>query len=140
MKDMTWTFYQNKTDMLKSGLSKDFGIKVDTDIVNPAVDTIGAFARDNSIVKYDAVELKAIADCRKWVKPLTMPIFDKPHGHMKGHMCIARMVRVLAQLEPGWVSIDIDEDGDADGCCEARHLLPLESMPAWEGGCTPMAL
>lgn len=137
---MSWTFYQNKTDMVKSGLAKGFGIEVDTDIVNPRTDTIGAFAKDGSIVKYDRVELKVIAEGRKWVKPLMMPLFDKPHGQSKGHMCIARILRVLERLEEGWVSVDIDEDGAADGCCEEKDLLPLDKMPFWVSGCTPMKL
>ena len=135
-----WTFYQNKTDMTLSKLSKGHGIEIDTDIVNPKFNTIGAFARDNSIVSYDASDVRAIADARKWVNQLKMPLFDSPGGSQIGHMCIARMVTVLSPLSAGWVSIDIDEDGDPNGCCESRFLSPLAIMPRWMPGCAPMPL
>jgi hypothetical protein len=135
-----WTLYQNKTDMIRSGLSRGHGIEVDTDIINPAVDTIGSFRGDGKIAKYDSAEMQIIADSRKWVNQLKMPLFDKPGGSNTGHVCIARMVRVLDTLENGWVSVDIDEDGQPNGCCEAKYLAPLTMMPEWGRGCTSMQL
>jgi Domain of unknown function (DUF1906) len=134
-----WTSYQNKTDMIRSGLSRGHGIEIDTDIVNPNVATIGAFGRDGTIAQYDSAELKIIADSRKWVNELRVPLFDKPGGSPTGHVCIARMVRVLAALANDWVSVDIDEDGQPNGCCEAKYLAPLK-MPEWSKGCSPMPL
>jgi Rv2525c-like, glycoside hydrolase-like domain len=136
-----WTFYQNKTDMTKSGLSKGHGIEVDTDIVNPKFDSVGAFDRQGTLIKYEKASVQAVADARRWVNRLSMPLFDKPGGTRIGHMCIARMVRVLAPAaESGWVSIDIDEDGQPNGFCEAKHLATLSNMPEWVSGCQPMPL
>jgi hypothetical protein len=135
-----WTLYQNKTDMVRSGLSRGHGIEVDTDIVNPNADTIGAFRRDGTIARYDKAEMQIIADGRKWANQLEVPLFDRPGGSQTGHVCIARMVRILDTLENGWVSIDTDEDGQPDGCCEAKYLSPLTNMPEWSRGCAPMPL
>lgn len=140
MNDGDWTFYQNKTDMEKSGLSKGYGIEVDTDFINPKFDTIGAFDASGALVKYDKQEVNAIAQARRWVKPLRMPLLDKPQGREIGHMCVARSVRVLDETQNGWAQIDIDEDGQANGYCEAKHLLPLNQMPVWIKGCQPMPL
>lgn len=139
MNSGNWTFYQNKTDMKRSGLSKGHGIEVDTDIVNPKFDTIGAFDKDGTLVKYKQQDVEAIANARKWVNRLQMPLLDSPNGQPKGHMCIARMVHVLS-AENGWALVDIDEDGQSDGYCLEQHLSPLAQMPEWTSGCSPMPL
>lgn len=135
-----WTFYQNKTDMTKSGLARGHGVEVDTNIVNPKFDTIGAFGRDGTIAKYEKGEVEAIASARKWVSRDELAIFDEPNGSKTGHMCIARMVRVLKHIDANWVEVDIDEDGAADGVCEVGFLSPLAEMPEWTSRCKPMAL
>src|SRR4051794_15327352 len=102
-----WTFYQNKTDMRKSDLSRGHGIEVDTDIVNPANSTIGAFDRAGNLVSYPKEDLDAIATMRMWVNQKETTLFDRPGGSKVGHMCIARMVRVISKVDANWVTIDI---------------------------------
>lgn len=140
MNDKLWTFYQNKTDMTKSGLSDGRGYKVDTNFVNPKFDTIGAFRKDGTPVKYDRTEVGLIASQRKWVNISELPIFDRPHGTKVTHMCIARMVRVLSDIDQDWVNVDIDEDGEANGVCEKKYLSPLDKMPKWTNVCSPVSL
>lgn len=135
-----WTMYQNKTDMRSSELSKGHGIDVDTDIVSPTSNTIGAFDQHGNIAMYAPADVQAIAAARMWVNQAQMPIFDAPGGHQIGHMCIARMVTVLARVNVDWVSVDINEDGRSEGVCQLRSLSPLQAMPAWTPGCTPIPL
>jgi hypothetical protein len=135
-----WTIYQNKTDMKRTKLSLGGVLEIDTDILNPSFETMGAFAKDNSIVRHERTQLQTIVDKRRWVNDLSMLLFDKPGGVQVGHMCVARTVRIISDLGDGWVSIDIDEDGDEDGCCKSASLSAFDKMPLWRKGCAPMDL
>jgi len=143
MNSEDWTFYQNKTNIQNSALARNMGqeIKLDTDFINPkAGNTIGAFNKDGSIKTYSSEKIEKVGSARFWVKSKRAKLFDRPNGTYNGrYMCIARMVHVLEEVD-GWVKVDVDEDGIAEGYCKMSDLSPLEQMPWWTSGCRPQAL
>lgn len=131
-----WTMYQNKTNIDKSGLTRDLGqvLHIDTDIVNPLWgDSIGAFKRDGSEMRYAPGRLTMIAAARMWVTADRLDVFDTPNGAVVDHICIARTVHVL-NMTGDWALVDTDEDGIADGYCRHAGLAPLSEMPQWRPG------
>ncbi|MBP1853322.1 glycoside hydrolase domain-containing protein [Rhizobium halophytocola] len=134
-----WTFFQNKTEVGQSALTRDVGqaVRIDTSIVNPAAgNSIGAFKRDGTIKTYGAAKLETIAAHRKWVNVPRLEILDRPQGRPVGHSCVARTIHVLSESD-GWAEVDRDEDGLSDGYCRSGDLAPLAEMPRWKRGCVP---
>ena len=142
MNSGAWTLYQCKTDVQKSSLSRDMGqeVKLDVDFINPlAKPTIGAFNKDGSEKTYAPDRIRTIAERRLWVNADTVNLHKTPGGAVVGHMCIARIVHVLA-YEGDWAKVDIDEDGIENGYCLKSQLAPLASMPKYNRACTPHKL
>lgn len=132
--DNKWTFYQNKTEVDFSGWTKPFKMQIDTNIVNPKANTIGAFNGDGTLATYDTAESELILSRRMWVKPVQLDVYDKPRGRIVGRVCSAKLLHVLS-IDDGWASLDINEDGEEEGYCKAELLLPFSQMPQYRAGC-----
>ena len=134
-----WTLYQNKTQIEDSPIMSGGGVPIDTNIVNPGFNTIGAFNRNGQRIGYDPAQVALNYDRRMFVAATELNVRDRPGGGVIAHMCIARTVHVLA-LSNGWAEIDTNEDGRADGYVSAEFLRPMNQMPAYVSGCRPLAL
>lgn len=134
-----WTIYQNKTQIEDSPIMSAGGVPIDTNILNPRFNTIGAFNRDGHMILYDQTYAQASYDRRMFVAATQLNIRDRPGGHVVSHMCICRTVHVLG-IDDGWAMVDTNEDGRADGYCSAEYLRPLHQMPAYVSGCRPLAI
>lgn len=134
-----WHIFQNKTQIESNRYMSAGGIPIDTDILNSRYDSIGAFDRHGSVVRYDSATVRQIYDRRMFVTATQLNIRERPHGRVTSHVCVARTVHVLS-IENGWARLDLDEDGRADGYCSAEFLVPLHQMPAYVRGCTPERL
>ncbi len=134
-----WHLYQNKTQIEGNPIMSAGGVPIDTNILNPRFNTIGAFDRHGNVVGYDPIRLQISYDRRMFVGATQLNVRDRPNGTVVAHLCVARTVHVLA-IDDGWAMIDIDEDGRADGWCSAEYLRPLNQMPAYVGGCAPLAV
>lgn len=136
MNNKKWHIYQNKTQVQYSEWTKKYGVNIDTNILNPTFNTIGAFKKDGSLVTYNKSETDLIASKRMWVKAQRLPILNRPlDGQEVKYICVARMVHVIGDIRDGWALVDIDEDGKPEGYCDARQLLPLSEMPEYKSGC-----
>lgn len=134
-----WTLYQNKTQIEDSPIMSAGGVPIDTNILNPRFDTIGAFNRDGHMIVHDRSWTQLSYDRRMFVTATELNIRDRPNGRVVAHMCISRTVHVLG-VENGWALVDTNEDGLADGYCSADFLEPLNRMPAYVSGCRPLAI
>ena len=134
-----WHLYQNKTQIEDSPIMSAGGVPIDTNILNPRFDSIGAFDRYGTRVSYDRAKLQFRYDRRMFVSATELNVRDRPGGNVIAHLCIARTVHVLG-IEAGWALIDTNEDGRADGYCSAEYLQPLHRMPAYVNGCRPLAM
>lgn len=134
-----WTLYQNKTQIEDSPIMSAGGIPIDTDILNPRFNSIGAFDGQGRVVGYDPTQVQLTYETRRFVDATQLNVRDRPNGSVVAHMCIARTVHVLG-IEHGWAHIDTNEDGRGDGYCSAEYLKPLNQMPAYVSGCRLAAL
>jgi hypothetical protein len=134
-----WTLFQNKTQIEDSSIMSAGGVPIDTNILNPRYQTIGAFDRSGSRVDYDPATVQLAYDRRMFVTADQLNIRERPNGRVVAHMCVARTVHVLS-VSDGWARVDTNEDGRADGYCRTEDLRPLHQMPAYERGCTPLAV
>src|SRR5690606_13079889 len=62
-----WTLYQNKTQIEDSPIMSAGGVPIDTNIINPRFDTIGAFNRDGYLIAYDRGFSQASYNSRMFV-------------------------------------------------------------------------
>lgn len=134
-----WTLYQNKTQIEDSPIMSAGGVPIDTNVLNPSFNTIGAFDRNGDRVGYDPMQVALNYERRMFVHATELNVRESPGGRVLSHMCIARTVHVLG-VENGWARIDTNEDGRADGYVSAEFLRPLHQMPAYVSGCQPLAL
>ena len=134
-----WHLYQNKTQIEDSPIMSAGGVPIDTNILNPRFNSIGAFDQFGNRIAYDPIRLRISYDRRMFVSATRLNVRDRPNGAVIGHMCVARTVHVL-DVDDGWAMIDINEDGRADGFCSTDHLRPLHQMPAYVSGCTLAAV
>ena len=134
-----WHLYQNKTQIEDSPIMSAGGVPIDTNILNPRYNSIGAFDRYGNRIGYDPIHLQISYDRRMFVTATQLNVRDRPGGTVIAHLCVARTVHVL-DVSDGWAMIDIDEDGRADGYCSVSYLRPMNQMPAYVSGCTPLAV
>jgi hypothetical protein len=134
-----WHLYQNKTQIEDSPIMSAGGIPIDTNVLNPRYNSIGAFDRYGNRVVYDPITLQINYDRRMFVSATQLNVRDRPNGNVIAHMCVARTVHVL-DVSDGWAMIDTNEDGLADGFCSMSHLRPLHQMPAYVSGCQPLSV
>ena len=134
-----WTLYQNKTQIEDSPIMSAGGVPIDTNVLNPRFDTIGAFNGEGYMIAYNPAWTRHSYDRRMFVAATELNVRDRPSGRVTGHMCICRTVHVL-DIDQGWARIDTNEDGLADGYCSAEYLKPLDQMPTYVSGCRPLAI
>jgi hypothetical protein len=136
-----WTIYQNKTQIESSSIMSAGGVPIDTDILNPRFDSIGAFDRWGNIVRYDPAQTQLTYDRRMFVTADQFNVRERArsNGHVVGHLCVARTVHVLS-ISDGWAQVDTNEDGRPDGYVSAEYLRPLHQMPEYVRGCVPEGL
>jgi hypothetical protein len=138
-----WHLFQQSDRYWFGGNQCPSGLDVDTDIQNPRVTDIGAFAKSGSYL-VDPGRTRAIFNARavatKTVpiytqKDATSPIIQKKrckNGKWVTESNINRnnSVRVLSD-DGTWLSVDVDEDGVADGyVLKAGNFVPsIKNMP-----------
>lgn len=134
-----WTLYQNKTQIERSPHMSAGGVPIDTNVLHPRFDSIGAFDRDGYRITYDRARVQMNYDRRMFVAATELNIRERPGGRVLSQMCVARTVHVLG-IDNGWALVDTNEDGRPDGYCSAEYLRPLHQMPAYVRGCTPVPI
>jgi hypothetical protein len=134
-----WTLYQNKTQIEDSPIMSGGGIPIDTNVLNPRFNSIGAFDAHGSVIGYDPTQVQLAYESRYFVDATELNVRDRPNGSVVTHMCVARTVHVLG-IEHGWAHVDTNEDGRGEGYCSTDYLRPLNQMPAYVSGCTSAAL
>ncbi len=134
-----WTLYQNKTQIEDSPIMSAGGIPIDTDVLNPLFNSIGAFNAHGNVIAYDPTQVQLAYQSRMFVDATELNVRSRPNGSVVTHMCVARTVHVLG-VEHGWAHIDVNEDGRGEGYCSVDYLRPLNQMPAYVSGCSNAAV
>lgn len=132
-----WMLYQNRTQIEGNPIMSAGRVPIDANILNPIYDSVGAFAKDGTMVRYDLARLRTNYDRRRWVNVNQLNVRERPDGRVVSQLCSARTVHVL-DTKRGWCHIDTDEDGRPDGWCRADYLVPMERMPEFIRGCQPL--
>ncbi|MFY9785773.1 MAG: glycoside hydrolase domain-containing protein [Pseudolabrys sp.] len=129
-----WHLFQNQVDRRWFGPPGKCanGLDVDTNLQNPKVSSIGAWGAE----EVDGSRNQKIFDQRRFAIRTTSVVQESGGG--SGQSCKSdnrvprnANVRILDQAG-GWSSVDVDEDGNADGRIKASDLTPsLATMPPW---------
>jgi len=133
-----WHLFQNQVDRRWFGAPGKCanGLDVDTNIQNPSVSSIGAWG----VGEVDTSRNQKIFDQRRFALRATPVVQDTAEagGFADGQNCKSgnsvprnSNVRILGQ-SGAWCSVDIDEDGNADGRIKTSDLTSsLATMPPW---------
>lgn len=134
-----WHLYQNKVQIESNPIMSAGRVPIDTNIINPRFDSVGAFDRRGDRVRYDPARLRIAYERRMFVAANQLNVREKPEGRVIAQLCSARTVHVL-RISNGWAQVDLEEDGRANGWCCADYLRPIHEMPDYTPGCSPMAV
>jgi len=128
-----WHLFQNQVDRHWFGPPGkcSMGLDVDTNIQNPTVSSIGAWGAG----EVNKSRNQKIFDQRRFAIRATPVVQDggKDRQGCKPDKSVPRnaSVRILAQ-SGAWCSVDVDEDGNADGQVKTADLTSnLATMPPW---------
>lgn len=128
-----WHLFQNQVDRRWFGPPGkcSMGLDVDTNIQNPTVSSIGAWGAG----EVNKSRNQKIFDQRRFAIRATPVVQDggKDRQGCKPDKSVPRnaSVRILAQ-SGAWCSVDVDEDGNADGQVKTADLTSnLATMPPW---------
>ena len=133
-----WHLFQNQVDRRWFGAPGKCsnGLDVDTNLQNPRVSSIGAWGAG----EVDTSRNQKIFDQRRFAVRVTPVVQESAGvgGFTDRQNCNDNSVprnanvRILGQSS-AWSSVDIDEDGNADGRIKTSDLTPnLATMPPWE--------
>ncbi len=125
-----WHLFQNQVDRRWFGAAGkcSTGLDVDTNLQNPKAASIGAWGAG----EVDSSRNQKIFDQRRFAIRATA-VESGGGGGCKADKSVPRNanVRILAQ-SAAWCSVDIDEDGHADGQVRTSDLTSnLATMPPW---------
>lgn len=133
-----WHLFQNQVDRRWFGAPGKcaLGADIDTNLQNPRVSSIGAWGAG----EVDAGRTQKIFDQRRFAVRTT-PVYRQSGGagglidrqNCNGNNQVLRNSTVRISLQSGgWSSVDIDEDGAADGhVLAADFTQDLKTMPPW---------
>lgn len=140
-----WHLFQNSLDRkwfnpVWKHAGKDRGLDLDTSVQNPRFATFGAWGagevpdertqaifRDRRFVKRHAVIYKA---ARADAGNAEYRVCKDTRSQARYMVEVGRNVRALSEAG-GWVHVDINEDGEGDGFCQAADLSEFSKMPAY---------
>jgi hypothetical protein len=133
-----WHLFQNQVDRRWFGPPGkcSTGLDVDTNVQNPKVSSIGAWGAE----EVDRSRNQKIFDERRFaIRPTPVVQQSADAGGLidrqgcKSDKSVPRNANVRILVQSGaWSSVDIDEDGNADGQVKTADLTSnLATMPPW---------
>ncbi|HXX09045.1 MAG TPA: glycoside hydrolase domain-containing protein [Pseudolabrys sp.] len=133
-----WHLFQNQVDRRWFGGKCSDGLDVDTNLQNPNAASIGAWGAG----EVDRTRNQKIFDQRRFAiraTPVVQQSADAGGGgpvdrqNCKPDSRVPRNANVrILQQSGAWCSVDVDEDGNADGQIKTSDLtFDLATMPPW---------
>jgi len=133
-----WHLFQNQVDRRWFGGKCSDGLDVDTNLQNPNATSIGAWgagevdrSRNQKIFDQRRFAIRATPVVQQSADAGGAGSIDRQNCKPNSHVPRNANVRILQQ-SGGWCSVDIDEDGNADGQIKTTDLTSdLATMPPW---------
>lgn len=115
-----WTMYQHAQGVRVGSIA------LDTNWVNPTINSVGAFNTRGSL---PVGQPASVLNQRRFVVQATALRRNASANSTKlSTLSKRRNVAVLEEAD-GWAAVDLDEDGVRDGYCRAADLGPVTRMP-----------